>query len=303
MPSKANQPKTSLAQRNFHIAKATRLFSRKYRAIDEENFNFNFEPLKVELKIILADVEESTLFLLDNLPEITTADQLIADFTKIQDEYDDLTEKFSSIVQHASANRPEETCNNRSEVHLQTPTDATIADTSGQTLAVDNHTGPSIQNAPTNHPRLTSADVQLQADTQQPTPSTTLDPPHNTLTHLARPKLKIEPYDGDPMKWNLWYGLFKTLIHDQPISLAEKMTHLQTLTIGVANQAISGFSCNSQMYDAAIAELQRRFGRPEIIVNKFLHLLQNFRQPSIHQRKHLQSFLLLLTTSWKRSNH
>ena len=165
-----------------------------------------------------------------------------------------------------------------------------IADTSGQTLALDNHTGPSFQNAPTNHPRLTSADVQPQADTQQPTPSTTLDPPHNTLTHLARPKLKNEPYDGDPMKWNLWYDLFKTLIHDQPISLAEKMTHLQTLTIGVANQAISGFSCNSQMYDAAIAELQRRFGRPEIIVNKFLHLLQNFRQPSIQQRNTFTEF-------------
>ena len=145
MPSKANQPKTSLAQRNFHIAKATRFLSRIYRAIDEENFNFNFEPLKVELMIILADVEESTLFLLDNLPENTTANQLIADFTKIQNEHDDLTETFSSMVQHASANRPEETCNNRNEVHLQTYTDATIADASGQTLAVDNHTVPSIQ--------------------------------------------------------------------------------------------------------------------------------------------------------------
>ena len=97
------------------------------------------------------------------------------------------------MVQLASANRPEEACNDRNEVHLQTPIDPIIADTSGQTLAVDNHTGPSIKNAPTNHPRLTSADVQPQADTQQPTPSTTLDPPHNTLTHLARPKLKIEP--------------------------------------------------------------------------------------------------------------
>ena len=42
--------------------------------------------------------------------------------------------------------------------------------------------------------------------------------------------------------------------------------------------------CNSQMYEATLAELQRRFGRPEIIVNKFLHLLQNFHQPSIQQR-------------------
>ena len=44
------------------------------------------------------------------------------------------------------------------------------------------------------------------------------------------------------------------------------------------------------MYDAALAELQRRFGRPEIIVNKFLHLLQNFRQPSIQQRHTFTDF-------------
>ena len=92
------------------------------------------------------------------------------------------------------------------------------------------------------------------------------------------------------MKWNLWYGLFTTLIHNKPLSLAEKMTHLQTLTTGLANQAISGFSCNSQMYDAALAELQRRFGRPEIILNKFLHLHQNFRQPSIQQRHTFTDF-------------
>ena len=196
------------------------------RSIVESLRSSNIESLKIELKIILADVEESTLFLLDNLPEKTTADQLIADFTEKQDKFDDLTEKFSRMVQLASANQPEETCNNRNEVHLQPPTDPIIADTSGQTLAVDNHTGPSIQNAPTNHPRLFSADVQPQADAQQPTSFTTLDPPHNTLSELARPKLKIEPYGGDPMKWNLWYGLFKTLIHAQPISLAEKMTHL-----------------------------------------------------------------------------
>ena len=30
----------------------------------------------------------------------------------------------------------------------------------------------------------------------------------------------------------------------QPLSVAEKMTHLQTLTTGKAHEAIAGFSCN-----------------------------------------------------------
>ena len=62
MPSKANQPKKLLAQRNSHIAKATRIFSRMYRAINEEISNFNIESIETELKIILADAEESSLF-------------------------------------------------------------------------------------------------------------------------------------------------------------------------------------------------------------------------------------------------
>ena len=87
----------------------------------------------------------------------------------------------------------------------------------------------------------------------------------------------------------------KTLIHDQPFSLAEKTTRLQTLTIGVANEAVSRFSGNSQMYKAAIAELQRQFGRTEKIINKFLHLLYDIRQPSIQQRNIFTEFSTFIT--------
>ena len=97
------------------------------------------------------------------------------------------------------------------------------------------------------------------------------------------------------MKWNLWYGLFKTLIHDQSVSLAEKMTHLRTLTIVVANQAsFSAFSCNSQLYDAAISELKRRFRRPEINVIWF-HLVSTLTWTR-------RCTFTLLWTSWRVFN-
>ena len=99
------------------------------------------------------------------------------------------------------------------------------------------------------------------------------------------PKVKIEPFDGNPMKWSMWFGLFEATIHNQPISDAKKMTHLQTLTTGKANQAISGYSCNSTMYNAALHELRRRYGRPDdIIINDFVNRLQSFKQPSTHRR-------------------
>ena len=51
------------------------------------------------------------------------------------------------------------------------------------------------------------------------------------------PKVKMEPCDGNPMKWSMCFGLFEATIHNQATSDIEKMTHLQTLLSGKANQA------------------------------------------------------------------
>ena len=91
------------------------------------------------------------------------------------------------------------------------------------------------------------------------------------------PKVKIEPFDGNPMKWSIWFGLFEATIHNQANSEAENMPHLQTLKTGKANQAISGYSCNSTMYNAALHELRRQYGPPDIITNDFVNRLQSFK--------------------------
>ena len=78
------------------------------------------------------------------------------------------------------------------------------------------------------------------------------------------------PKIGDPLKWSMWFGLFQTTVHNQPVSDAE---HLQTLTIVKANQSIAGLARNSAMYATALQKLQRRFGRPDIIVNNFIKRL------------------------------
>ena len=98
------------------------------------------------------------------------------------------------------------------------------------------------------------------------------------------PKVKIEPFDKNPMKWSMWFGLFEAIFHNQPILDPKKMTHLQTLTTGKSNQAISGYSCKSTMYNAALHELRRRYGRPDIIISEFVIRIQSFKQPSTHRR-------------------
>ena len=88
----------------------------------------------------------------------------------------------------------------------------------------------------------------------------------------------------------MWFGLFEATFHNKAISDAEKMTHLQTLTTGKANQAICGYSCNSTMYNAALHELRRQYGRPDIIINDFVNRLQSFKQPSTHRRDSYMEF-------------
>ena len=98
------------------------------------------------------------------------------------------------------------------------------------------------------------------------------------------PKVKIEPFDGNRMKLSMWFGLFEATIHNQLISDAKKMTHLQILTTVKANQANFSYSCKNTKYNAALHELQRRYGRPDIIINDFINRLQSFKQPSTRRR-------------------
>ena len=51
-----------------------------------------------------------------------------------------------------------------------------------------------------------------------------------------------------------------------------------------------GYSCNSTMYNAALHELRRRYGRPDIIINDFVNRLQSFKQPSTHHKDSFMEF-------------
>ena len=72
------------------------------------------------------------------------------------------------------------------------------------------------------------------------------------------------------------------------------MTHLQTMTTGKANEAIAGFTCNPDLYQFAVEELQRQFGRPDIIVSNFLAQLQTQRPPSTHHKDSFMEFSAFL---------
>ena len=123
-----------------------------------------------------------------------------------------------------------------------------------------------------------------------------------TFSHNSRlPKIRKEKFDGDPVRWKFWSGLFQATVHNELISDAEKLIQLQSLTTRKANQSIAGFACNSVVYTTALQELQRRFGWPDIIVNNSSDDFEVFNRHQRNKRTHTWSLLLSLATLLKPS--
>ena len=96
----------------------------------------------------------------------------------------------------------------------------------------------------------------------------------STLTRTL-PKLKLKEFDGDPLEWLEWSGMFLSTIHRCAISDDEKMTHLKTLLTGPAKRAFMGMGYSGVMHDTAWQTLQRKFGQPHLIVSTQLSKIQN----------------------------
>lgn len=83
-------------------------------------------------------------------------------------------------------------------------------------------------------------------------------------------------FEGDPLQWPHWYGLFKALVHEQGLSDTEKIIYLQSSVKGAAERAVSGMLFDGSMYNQAIKELSNRFDDPGLIskalIRRFLEM-------------------------------
>ena len=108
--------------------------------------------------------------------------------------------------------------------------------------------------------------------------------PHHPMSPLVSssqrslPKLKLREFDGNPLDWPEWSGMFQATVHNSPISRDEKMSHLKTLLTGKAKRAVNGMGFSGAMYDEAWKTLERKFGQPHHIVSSQLAKIQSFSQ-------------------------
>ena len=87
------------------------------------------------------------------------------------------------------------------------------------------------------------------------------------LGSSSLPKLKLNNFDGNPLEWPEWTSMFLATVDQRPIPDSEKMSHLKTLLTGKARSAISGMGSSGQFYGAAWNILERKFGRPQVIID------------------------------------
>ncbi|XP_043199299.1 uncharacterized protein LOC122369009 isoform X2 [Amphibalanus amphitrite] len=85
------------------------------------------------------------------------------------------------------------------------------------------------------------------------------------------PKITLDEFDGSPLEWPRWSGLFRALVHDNgALSDTKRLTYLQSCLTGEAREAVRGLLCDGNMYEEALKELDMQFGDPRAVVTATL---------------------------------
>ncbi len=100
---------------------------------------------------------------------------------------------------------------------------------------------------------------------------------------MKLPKLSIKKFGGDLTKWVTFGDSFHSLIHSNPsLSSVDKFNYLTLLVESSAAEAIAGLTITSANYEEAIATLRKRFGNPQLIVNRHMEALLGVTAGSSH---------------------
>ena len=97
-----------------------------------------------------------------------------------------------------------------------------------------------------------------QPNPSQPSPSTQVQP---GSAHRRLPKVELEPFDGDPLRFRSFWDMFESLIDkDDQIDDVMKFSYLKSKLKDKARLAIEGFTLTNENYGHAKEVLLERFG-------------------------------------------
>ena len=121
---------------------------------------------------------------------------------------------------------------------------------------------------------------------------------------IKLPKLELQKFDGNILKWQEFWDSFEASIHRNPnLQPVDKFNHLRAALKGDASVVISALELTNSNYEVAVNLLQERFGRDDLMVDAHysalmdlpvsLNVTTNLRATCDMNEKHLRSFKAL----------
>ena len=83
---------------------------------------------------------------------------------------------------------------------------------------------------------------------------------------MKLPKLSLPTFDGDILKWQEFWDVYSTAVHEQDIPDVTKFNYLKGSIRSAAATAISGISVTNDNYSSAVKISQDKFGKKENII-------------------------------------
>ena len=105
----------------------------------------------------------------------------------------------------------------------------------------------------------------------------------------------MKNFEGNPLEWPEWSSMFIATVGKRMIPDSEKMTYLKTLLTGKAKSAISGMGYSGLFYSAAWNILERKFGRPHVIIDAQLESLRKANQVKPRDSTSLNNFSVIVS--------
>ena len=112
----------------------------------------------------------------------------------------------------------------------------------------------------------------------------------DTRSRSKLPKLELQKFNGDILKFPQFWDRFETAIDKNPdIPTAEKFNYLQYYLEGAAARNIDGLLTTEANYESAKETLKKRYGRPQMIITAHVEEIYKLKpcnngDKSIHLR-------------------
>uniref|UniRef100_A0A5S6Q729 Uncharacterized protein n=1 Tax=Trichuris muris TaxID=70415 RepID=A0A5S6Q729_TRIMR len=100
----------------------------------------------------------------------------------------------------------------------------------------------------------------------------------------------IEPFDGDPRKWDMFIGSFRALVHDVMPSDAIRIAYLRMLLSPQVRGSIASYLHSPELYQDALKDLKYRYGDRRLIAQCSLKALRGMEPLKREDLKELDRF-------------